>query len=119
MSFSNSERVVSNAPNDTTLAKAVASSAGAAVYLLPVLTLVSAIPLLRRLANLKAVTTVVAILTLLLAIVLDRITQAMGAAPKTSRGPVGQLGFGRWPRIRALVPGQAVPAVPGDREEER
>ena len=56
---------------------------------------------------------------LLLAIVLDRITQAMGAAPKTSRGPVGQLGFGRWPRIRALVPGQAVPAAPGDREEER
>jgi glycine betaine/proline transport system permease protein len=55
---------------------------------------------------------------LLLAIVLDRITQAMGAAPKTSRGPVGQLGFGRWPRIRALVPGQAVPAAPGDREEE-
>ena len=56
---------------------------------------------------------------LLLAIVLDRITQAMGAAPKTSRGPVGQLGFGRWPRIRALVPGQSVPAAPGDREEER
>jgi hypothetical protein len=55
---------------------------------------------------------------LLLAIVLDRITQAMGAAPKTSRGPVGQLGFGRWPRIRALVPGQAVPAAPGDGEEE-
>ena len=49
---------------------------------------------------------------LLLAIVLDRITQAMGAAPKTSRGPVGQLGFGRWPRIRALVPGQAAPAAP-------
>ena len=37
---------------------------------------------------------------LLLAIVLDRITQAMGAAPKMSRGPVGQLGFGRWPRVR-------------------
>ena len=44
---------------------AVASSAGAAVYLLPVLTLVSAIPLLRRLAGLKAVTTGVAVLTLL------------------------------------------------------
>ena len=53
---------------------------------------------------------------LLLAIVLDRITQAMGAAPKTSRGPVGQLGFGRWPRIRALVRARRRSA-PGDREE--
>lgn len=44
---------------------AVASSAGAAVYLMPVLTMVSAIPLLRRLASLKVVTTVVAVLTLL------------------------------------------------------
>ena len=35
---------------------------------------------------------------LLLAIVLDRITQAMGSAPKTMRGPVGALGFVRWPR---------------------
>jgi glycine betaine/proline transport system permease protein len=44
---------------------------------------------------------------LLLAIVLDRITQAMGSAPKTMRGPVGALGFVRWPRLRAVVPGQA------------
>jgi glycine betaine/proline transport system permease protein len=44
---------------------------------------------------------------LLLAIVLDRITQAMGSAPRTMRGPVGQMGFGRWPRLRAIVPGTA------------
>ena len=44
---------------------------------------------------------------LLLAIVLDRITQAMGAAPKTMRGPVGALGFVRWPRLKALIPGTA------------
>ena len=42
---------------------------------------------------------------LLLAVVLDRITQAMGSAPRQSRGPVGQMGFVRWPRIRAIVPG--------------
>ena len=41
---------------------------------------------------------------LLLAIVLDRITQAMGSAPRTMRGPVGALGFVRWPRLRAIVP---------------
>jgi len=55
---------------------------------------------------------------LLLAIVLDRITQAMGAAPKVSRGPVGQLGFGRWPKVRALLPGQAAPAASGQGEGE-
>ncbi len=44
---------------------------------------------------------------LLLAIVLDRITQAMGSAPRTMRGPVGALGFVRWPRLRAIVPGGA------------
>jgi glycine betaine/proline transport system permease protein len=44
---------------------------------------------------------------LLLAIVLDRISQAMGAAPRTLRGPVGALGFVRWPRIKALIPRQA------------
>jgi glycine betaine/proline transport system permease protein len=40
---------------------------------------------------------------LLLAVVLDRITQAMGAAPKTTRGPVGLMGQGRWTKMRALM----------------
>jgi glycine betaine/proline transport system permease protein len=40
---------------------------------------------------------------LLLAIILDRITQAMGTAPKMSRGPVGLMGQARWPRLRAIV----------------
>ena len=39
---------------------------------------------------------------LLLAIVLDRMTQAMGSAPRTMRGPVGS-GLGWWTRVRALV----------------
>ena len=39
---------------------------------------------------------------LLLAVALDRITQAMGAAPKSSRGPVG-MGLGRWYRVRAIT----------------
>jgi len=42
---------------------------------------------------------------LLLAIVLDRITQAMGSAARTTRGPVGALGFARWPKIRVLIQG--------------
>ncbi len=40
---------------------------------------------------------------LLLAIVLDRISQAMGASPRSLRGPVGALGFVRWPRLRAVI----------------
>jgi glycine betaine/proline transport system permease protein len=40
---------------------------------------------------------------LLLAVVLDRITQAMGTAPRASRGPVGLMGQSRWPRMRAIV----------------
>jgi len=40
---------------------------------------------------------------LLLAIVLDRISQAMGSAPRTTRGPVG-IGLGWWTHIRALTP---------------
>jgi glycine betaine/proline transport system permease protein len=40
---------------------------------------------------------------LLLAVVLDRITQAMGSAPRTMRGPVG-IGLGWWTRVRALAP---------------
>jgi putative ABC transport system permease protein len=44
---------------------ALASSAGPAVYLMPVLTLVAAIPLLRRLSPLKTVTTAIAVVTLL------------------------------------------------------
>jgi glycine betaine/proline transport system permease protein len=46
---------------------------------------------------------------LLLAVVLDRITQAMGSAPKTMRGPVG-IGLGWWTRVRALVPSASVTA---------
>jgi glycine betaine/proline transport system permease protein len=42
---------------------------------------------------------------LLLAIVLDRITQAMGTAPRSMRGPVGMMGQGRWPKIRMIVAG--------------
>ncbi len=42
---------------------------------------------------------------LLLAIVLDRITQAMGSAPTAMRGPVGGMGFAIWPRIRDIAPG--------------
>lgn len=40
---------------------------------------------------------------LLLAVVLDRITQSMGTAPRASRGPVGLMGHSRWPRMRAIV----------------
>lgn len=40
---------------------------------------------------------------LLLAVVLDRITQAMGTAPKTTRGPVGLMGQARWPKVRAIL----------------
>ena len=41
---------------------------------------------------------------LLLAIVLDRITQAMGMSKRSVRGPVG-MGLGWWPRVRAMVGG--------------
>lgn len=43
---------------------------------------------------------------LLLAIVLDRLSQAMGSAPRTLRGPVG-IGLGWWTRTRALTPKEA------------
>ena len=39
---------------------------------------------------------------LLLAIVIDRITQAMGTAPRSMRGPVGTGGIGWWTRVRAI-----------------
>ncbi len=39
---------------------------------------------------------------LLLAVVLDRITQAMGSAPRSMRGPVG-MGLGWWYRVRAIA----------------
>ncbi|MEX0983814.1 MAG: ABC transporter permease subunit [Actinomycetota bacterium] len=42
---------------------------------------------------------------LLLALFLDRVTQAMGAAGKTTRGPVGLMGQVRWPRLRAIRTG--------------
>ena len=38
----------------------------------------------------------------LLAIVLDRITQAMGMERRALRGPVGTGGIGWWPRVRAI-----------------
>jgi glycine betaine/proline transport system permease protein len=50
---------------------------------------------------------VVGLSILLLAIVLDRITQAMGAAPRTQRGPVGLGGMSRWPRLRTIVAGSS------------
>jgi glycine betaine/proline transport system permease protein len=39
---------------------------------------------------------------LLLAVSLDRLTQAMGAAPRSMRGPVGAMGFTRWTKIRVM-----------------
>ena len=39
---------------------------------------------------------------MLLAIVIDRITQAMGMAPRAMRGPVGTGGLGWWTRVRAI-----------------
>ena len=39
---------------------------------------------------------------LLLAIVLDRITQALGMEHRTLRGPVGTGGAGWWPRVKAI-----------------
>ena len=61
---------------------------------------------------------IVGLSILLIAIVLDRITQAMGAAPRTQRGPVGLGGMSRWPRIRTIVAGGATnePAE-GDRAD--
>ena len=38
---------------------------------------------------------------LLLAVVLDRITQAMGTAPRASRGPASQTDGSRWPWARS------------------
>ena len=40
---------------------------------------------------------------MLLAIVIDRITQAMGMAPRVMRGPVGIGGLGWWTRVRAIT----------------
>jgi glycine betaine/proline transport system permease protein len=45
---------------------------------------------------------VAGICILFLAVVLDRITQAMGAAPHAMRGPVG-IGLGWWTRVRAIA----------------
>ncbi len=39
---------------------------------------------------------------LLLAIVIDRITQAMGMTPHSMRGPVGTGGIGWWSRVKAI-----------------
>jgi glycine betaine/proline transport system permease protein len=55
---------------------------------------------------------------LLLAIILDRITQAMGAAPRTQRGPVGALGFVRWPRLKAILPDQAAEGADDEGEDD-
>ncbi|MFI5392486.1 MAG: ABC transporter permease [Myxococcota bacterium] len=40
---------------------------------------------------------------MLLALVIDRITQAMGMAPRATRGPVGTGGLGWWTRVRAIT----------------
>jgi glycine betaine/proline transport system permease protein len=40
---------------------------------------------------------------MLLALVIDRITQAMGMAPRSMRGPVGTGGLGWWTRVRAIT----------------
>jgi glycine betaine/proline transport system permease protein len=45
---------------------------------------------------------VAGICILLLAIVIDRITQAMGMTPHSMRGPVGTGGVGWWTRVRAI-----------------
>jgi glycine betaine/proline transport system permease protein len=44
---------------------------------------------------------------LMLAIVIDRLTQAMGMAPRATRGPVGSGGIGWWTRARAIQPPSA------------
>lgn len=56
---------------------------------------------------------------LLLAVSLDRLTQAMGAAPRTTRGPIGAMGFTRWTKIKVMR-GDSPAADGGDegREEE-
>ena len=46
---------------------------------------------------------VAGICILLLAIVIDRITQAMGMASRSMRGPVGTGGIGWWTRVRAIT----------------
>jgi glycine betaine/proline transport system permease protein len=51
---------------------------------------------------------------LLLAIVIDRITQAMGTAPRSMRGPVGSGGIGWWTRVRAIGGNQSN----GERKEQ-
>jgi glycine betaine/proline transport system permease protein len=40
---------------------------------------------------------------LFIAIALDRLTQAMGSAPRAMRGPVGEMGMGMWTKMRAMV----------------
>ena len=45
---------------------------------------------------------------LLLAIVIDRVTQAMGMERRSMRGPVGTGGIGWWPRVRAIAAGSNV-----------
>jgi glycine betaine/proline transport system permease protein len=48
---------------------------------------------------------------LLLAIVIDRVTQAMGMERRSMRGPVGTGGIGWWPRVRAIAAGSNVPTT--------
>jgi glycine betaine/proline transport system substrate-binding protein len=45
---------------------------------------------------------VAGICILLLAVVLDRITQSMGSAQRSMRGPVG-AGLGWWTKVRAIA----------------
>ena len=53
-----------------------------------------------------------------LAIVIDRITQAMGMAPRATRGPVGSGGIGWWTRARAIQPPRTEPGLDNVSEGE-
>ena len=55
---------------------------------------------------------------LMLAIVIDRITQAMGMAPRATRGPVGSGGFTWWTSFRAIRPPRAEEGTGNVSEEE-
>jgi glycine betaine/proline transport system permease protein len=68
---------------------------------------------------------VAGIAILMLAIVIDRLTQAMGMEPHAMRGPVGTGGIGWWTRIRAIPANRAgagssdVPEEEGSGKGER
>jgi glycine betaine/proline transport system permease protein len=61
---------------------------------------------------------VAGIAILMLAIVIDRLTQAMGMEPHSLRGPVGTGGIGWWTRIRAIPANRAGSSSADVTEEE-